>query len=203
MHPTPAFSFASPRGGVARPRRPQRVLMTSLASQRLALERKGWRKDHPHGFVARPMTAKDGSVQMSVWECKIPGKAGTVWEQGLYPVRLEFPDEYPSKPPKVSLPGGFFHPNVYPSGKVCLSILNEEKAWKPSITVKQILVGVQELLDNPNNGDAAQHAAYALFKRSKVEYQKRVRVEAAKYAETPTAVFVSGANGGTEEVICL
>ena len=33
-----------------------------------------------------------------------------------------------------------------PSGKVCLSILNEEKSWKPSITVKQILVGVQELM---------------------------------------------------------
>jgi ubiquitin-conjugating enzyme E2 I len=62
---------------------------------------------------------------------------------------------------------------------------------------------VQELLDNPNNGDAAQHAAYALFKKSKVEYAKRVRVEAAKYAETPTAVFMSNAGGTTEEVICL
>lgn len=31
-----------------------------------------------------------------------------------------------------------FHPNVYPSGTVCLSILNEEKAWKPAITVKQV-----------------------------------------------------------------
>ena len=25
-----------------------------------------------------------------------------------------------------------FHPNVYPSGTICLSILNEEKAWKPA-----------------------------------------------------------------------
>jgi hypothetical protein len=31
-----------------------------------------------------------------------------------------------------------FHPNVFPSGTVCLSILNEEKAWRPSITVKQV-----------------------------------------------------------------
>jgi hypothetical protein len=31
-----------------------------------------------------------------------------------------------------------FHPNVYPSGTVCLSILNEEKSWKPAITVKQV-----------------------------------------------------------------
>ena len=32
-----------------------------------------------------------------------------------------------------------FHPNVYPSGTVCLSILDEEKAWKPAITIKQVL----------------------------------------------------------------
>ena len=155
--------------------------MTSLASQRLALERKGWRKDHPHGFVARPMTAKDGSVQMSVWECKIPGKAGTVWEQGLYPVRLEFPDEYPSKPPKVSLPGGFFHPNVYPSGKVCLSILNEEKAWKPSITVKQILMGIQDLLDSPNPASPAQSEAYMLFTNDRADYDRKVKEQALRY----------------------
>lgn len=44
----------------------------------------------------------------------------------------------------------FFHPNIFPSGKVCLSILNEEKDWKPSITIKQVLLGIQELLSNPN-----------------------------------------------------
>ena len=31
-----------------------------------------------------------------------------------------------------------FHPNVYPSGTVCLSILDEEKGWKPAITIKQV-----------------------------------------------------------------
>ena len=36
-----------------------------------------------------------------------------------------------------------FHPNVYPSGTVCLSILDEEKDWRPAITVKQILLGIQ------------------------------------------------------------
>lgn len=31
-----------------------------------------------------------------------------------------------------------FHPNVYPSGTVCLSILEEEKDWRPAITIKQV-----------------------------------------------------------------
>lgn len=44
---------------------------------------------------------------------------------------------------KCRFPAGFFHPNVYPSGTVCLSILNAEEAWKPGITLKQILLGIQ------------------------------------------------------------
>ena len=74
-----------------------------------------------------------------------------------------------------------FHPNVYPSGTVCLSILDEEKAWKPAITIKQvafplvtgmhgltgmfqILLGIQELLNDPNVNDPAQSDAYTMFK---------------------------------------
>jgi ubiquitin-protein ligase len=30
-----------------------------------------------------------------------------------------------------------FHPNVYPSGTVCLSLLDEEKDWRPAVTIKQ------------------------------------------------------------------
>ncbi|KAI1446293.1 glutamine-hydrolyzing asparagine synthase [Annulohypoxylon stygium] len=88
---------------------------------------------------------------------------------------MTFPDEYPTKPPKCKFTPPLFHPNVYPSGTVCLSILNEDEGWKPAITVKQIALGIQDLLDNPNPESPAQAEAYNLFKRDKVEYEKRVR----------------------------
>jgi ubiquitin-conjugating enzyme E2 I len=31
-----------------------------------------------------------------------------------------------------------FHPNIYPSGTVCLSLLDAEKDWRPAITLKQV-----------------------------------------------------------------
>jgi hypothetical protein len=31
-----------------------------------------------------------------------------------------------------------FHPNIYPSGTVCLSILNEDEDWRPSLTIPQV-----------------------------------------------------------------
>jgi len=38
---------------------------------------------------------------------------------GLYPLELEFSQEYPAHPPIARFPAGFFHPNVYDNGKVC------------------------------------------------------------------------------------
>jgi ubiquitin-conjugating enzyme E2 I len=81
--------------------------------------------------------------------------------------------------PLIRLPGKFvpplFHPNVYPSGTVCLSILNEEEGWKPAITIKSILIGIQDLLNDPNPESPAQAEAYNLFKKDKPAYEKKIR----------------------------
>lgn len=68
-----------------------------------------------------------------------------------------------------------FHPNVYPSGTVCLSILNEEEAWRPAITIKQILLGIQDLLNEPNPESPAQADAYNLFKKDRTAYDRKVK----------------------------
>ncbi len=68
-----------------------------------------------------------------------------------------------------------FHPTVYPSGTVCLSILNEEEAWRPAITVKQILLGIQTLLDEVNPESPAQADAYNLFKKDQAAYIRKVK----------------------------
>ena len=115
-----------------------------------------------------------------LWEAGIPGKEGTDWEGGLYKVTMEFSDEYPSKPPKCKFVPPLFHPNVYPSGAICLSILNEDEGWRPGITVKQMLLGIQDLLDSPNTASPAQSEANILFVRNKTEYRKRVKAEALK-----------------------
>jgi ubiquitin-conjugating enzyme E2 I len=187
-------------------------------------ERKVWRRDHPYGFFARPVSNGDGSSDIMKWEAGVPGKEGTDWEGGVFKVSLEFSEDYPSKPPKcrsflwVSFPPGrktiilrerertvlslmlpplpfpseccsvptgkfsppLFHPNVYPSGTICLSILNEEEGWRPAITLKQVLVGIQDLLDDPNPNSPAQSEAYQLFVNDKQEYKRRVRQEARK-----------------------
>ena len=113
-----------------------------MAEQRLLSERKAWRKDHPPDMVAKPSTKSDGSTNVFKWDCRIPGKKGTDWEGGEYPIILEFSEDYPTKGPKVKFAKPVFHPNVYADGKICLSITNEG-TWKAAVTIKQILIGVQ------------------------------------------------------------
>jgi hypothetical protein len=38
-------------------------------------------------------------------------------------------------------------PNSLSAGTVCLSILNADDGWRPGVTVKQILLGIQEWFD--------------------------------------------------------
>jgi len=77
---------------------------------------------------------------------------------------MVFKDDYPVTPPRCSFNPPLFHPNVYPTGTVCLSLLDENKDWRPSIGIKQILSGIQELLDEPNINDAAQYDAYKCYR---------------------------------------
>ena len=80
---------------------------------------------------------------------------------------MQFKDDYPSTPPKCRFDPAIFHPNIYPSGTVCLSLLDEGKDWKPSISIKQLLMGIQDLLDAPNPEDPAQAEAYQVFMQNK------------------------------------
>jgi len=156
--------------------------MSAIALGRLAEERKAWRKDHPFGFVAKPIKNDDGSLCLTNWECSIPGKKGTIWEGGAFFLRMLFKEDYPSTPPKCKFEPPLFHPNVYPSGTVCLSLLDEDKDWRPAVTIKQILLGIQDLLADPNIKDPAQAEAYTTYCQDRAEYEKRVRAQAKKFA---------------------
>ncbi|CAH6721218.1 SUMO-conjugating enzyme Ubc9p [[Candida] jaroonii] len=153
----------------------------SLAKTRLQEERKLWRKDHPFGFFAKPEKSADGSLDLTNWRAGIPGRKDTIWEEGIYPITINFPNDYPSKPPKVKFPENFYHPNVYPSGTVCLSILNEEQDWRPAITIKDIVLGVQELLSDPNPDSPAQEPAWKAFAKDKELYTRKVKEQAKRY----------------------
>ena len=50
-------------------------------------------------------------------------------------------------------------------------------AWKPSLTIKHLLIGIQTLLDDPNNADPAQEEPYRAFKNDKKDYDAKVKAQ--------------------------
>lgn len=52
------------------------------------------------------------------------GPPDTLYEGGFFTAHMTFPQDYPHQPPKMRFTTEVFHPNVYPTGDVCISILH-------------------------------------------------------------------------------
>lgn len=49
---------------------------------------------------AGPCSRRETNIMR--WKCFIPGKEGTNWDGGFFPLTMEFTEDYPAKPPKVT-----------------------------------------------------------------------------------------------------
>ena len=81
----------------------------------------------------------------------IIGPEDTPYENGYYLFNIKFTDEYPYKPPKVHFVSNSpvrIHPNLYVSGKVCLSILGTwaGPSWTSVMDINSIAKSIQSLL---------------------------------------------------------
>lgn len=86
----------------------------------------------------------------------IVGAPGTPYHDGLFFFDFYLPPDYPNEPPLVYYNSGGIrvNPNLYESGKVCLSLLKTwtgtgSEVWNPgSSTVLQVLLSLQALVLN-------------------------------------------------------
>ncbi|KAK6330454.1 hypothetical protein TWF696_003345 [Orbilia brochopaga] len=92
-----------------------------------------------------------------LFKALIIGADSTPYHLGLYEFDFTVPHDYPTSPPDVlfkTTGGGkvAFNPNLYPNGRVCLSILGtwagaaSEKWQAGTSTILQILVSIQALV---------------------------------------------------------
>ncbi|CAM4964720.1 unnamed protein product [Rotaria socialis] len=94
--------------------------MAGSALRRLIAEYKQLTNNPPDGILAGPISDEN----FFEWEALITGPNGTPFEFGVFATRLHFPSDYPLSPPKMKFVSEIFHPNVYPDGRVCISILH-------------------------------------------------------------------------------
>jgi ubiquitin-conjugating enzyme E2 G1 len=108
-------------------------------------------------------------------------------EIGFFKARLTFPPDFPNMPPTMTFTSDMWHPNVYPDGRVCISILHPpgedrfnqqetaEERWRPILGVEQILVSVISMLSDPNDESPANLDAAVMWRNDRSAFKKKVR----------------------------
>ncbi|KAL7278610.1 hypothetical protein ACG7TL_007611 [Trametes sanguinea] len=130
------------------------------------------------------------------WEVMIIGPPDTIYEGGFFKARLSFPEDFPLNPPKMRFITPMWHPNIYPDGLVCISILHPPgedqygyedsgERWLPVHTVESILLSVISLLssDKPNLDSPANVDAAKEIRTDFEGYKKKVRRLVRRSAE--------------------
>jgi len=123
---------------------------TKLCIRRIQIELKSIGREPIDGIFVEP-----DETRVNVCHGLIIGPSDTPYEFGFFYFLLEFPNDYPHSPPRVTLQttgGGAvrFNPNLYKCGKVCLSILGtwSGPSWSPNQTIRSVLLSIRSLMNS-------------------------------------------------------
>jgi len=70
------------------------------------------------------------------------------YNKGAFKIDINFPVEYPFKPPKITFRTKIYHPNIDEAGQVCLPIISPEN-WKPATKTDQVIQALVALVNDP------------------------------------------------------
>ncbi|EEY14992.1 hypothetical protein D7B24_002040 [Verticillium nonalfalfae] len=164
--------------------------MASPSGSSLLLAR--YYKDMTKGQAAKDLPGVSvGLVNSNVFEWEVMLMINDdckYYGGGFFRARLTFPPNFPDMPPSMTFQNPIpFHPNIYPDGKLCISILHppgedefayEEASerWSSVRSPESILVSVLSLFHSPNTESPANVEAGRLLREDTKEFRKKVRV---------------------------
>ena len=116
------------------------------ALSRLSKELKDLQKHPPSNCSAGPV-----NENLFEWKATIIGPMDSPYKGGIFYLSINFPRDYPFKPPKVKFVTKVYHPNINNSGEICLDILKDQ--WSPALVTSKLLLSICSLLTDPNPDD--------------------------------------------------
>ncbi|CAI9285930.1 unnamed protein product [Lactuca saligna] len=157
--------------------------------------------DPPPGasFPHLSPTSDLSSFSLTSIDAQIQGPEDTVYEKGVFKIKIQIPERYPFQPPSVTFATPIYHPNIDTGGRICLDILNlpPKGAWQPSLNISTVLTSIGLLLSEPNPDDGLMCEASKEYKYNKQVFDQKARSMTEKYAKSDTSG--SKSNTGVNE----
>jgi ubiquitin-conjugating enzyme E2 R len=135
-------------------------------------------------MVINPESAFDGGyfqVRLTVWLITLKARTNLQLQ-----AEMTFTDKYPYSPPTFKFLRPIYHPNIYPDGRVCISILHPpgedeqsgelaSERWSPLQGVESVLRSVLLLLDDPEIASPANVDAGVMYRDNRTLYNVKAQ----------------------------
>lgn len=104
------------------------------------------------------------------------------YNKGAFSIQLEFPAEYPFKPPRITFKTKIYHPNIDEKGQVCLPIISAEN-WKPATKTDQVIQALVALVNEPEPEHPLRADLAEEYTKDRKKFIKNAEDFTKKYSE--------------------
>ena len=147
-----------------------------MALKRINKELADLQRDPPANCSAGPTDESD----LYNWTASIMGPDDSPFQGGVFFLNVQFPTDYPFKPPKLSFTTRIYHPNINSNGSICLDILKDQ--WSPALTISKVLLSISSLLTDANPNDPLVPEIAHIYKNDRPRYENTAREWTRRYA---------------------
>tara|TARA_B100000902_G_scaffold394813_1_gene451969 strand:- start:1571 stop:2020 length:450 start_codon:yes stop_codon:yes gene_type:complete len=114
------------------------------------------------------------------WYVIMKGPDKSPYEDGIFKLSIDFPDNYPFSPPLINFITRIYHCNINNSGGICLDILKEQ--WSPALTINKIILSIISLLNDPNPDDPLVPEIAEIYLNNRDKYIENAKRHTKIYA---------------------
>ncbi|RKF55853.1 Ubiquitin-conjugating enzyme E2-34 kDa [Erysiphe neolycopersici] len=152
--------------------------MAAAARQRLLNEYKGFAKEKWVKIELDESSIFKWSIALIVINPE------SAFHGAYFKAEMGFNDKYPYSPPSFKFLQPIYHPNIYPDGRVCISILHaagdDEQSgelacerWSSIQSVESVLRSILLLLDDPEITSPANVDASVMYRDDREAYKQK------------------------------
>ena len=114
------------------------------------------------------------------WQATIIGPEDSPYSGGIFALNIDFPIDYPFKPPRIMFKTPIYHCNINTNGSICLDILKDK--WSPALTISKALLSICSMMDDPNPNDPLMPEIAELLRKNKNLHDQNAREMTLKHA---------------------